>query len=103
MGILAPGVGQAALRDDGSEVRVRQHIHPRRRRHLPVRGRNDVLAPIRGESAQPVEEDQIAARQRWRSAEGSARRVRVGARRGTRTSVQAATVDLVRTAFPGCR
>ena len=64
VGILAPGVGQAALRDDGSEVRVRQHIHPRRRRHLPVRGRNDVLAPIRGESAQPVEEEQIAARQR---------------------------------------
>ena len=26
----------------------------------PVRGRNDVLAPIRRESAEPVEEDQIA-------------------------------------------
>ena len=32
VGILAPGVGAAALRDDGPEVRVGQHIHPRRRR-----------------------------------------------------------------------
>jgi hypothetical protein len=31
---------------------------------LPGRGRNHVLAPVRSESAQPVEEDQIAARQR---------------------------------------
>ena len=59
VGILAPGVGQAALGDDGAEVRVRQHIHPRRRRHLPVRGRDHILAPIRGEPSQAVEEDQI--------------------------------------------
>ena len=56
VGVLAPGVGLTALRDDGAEVRIRQHVHPRRRRHLPVRGRDDVLAAIRRESAEPVEE-----------------------------------------------
>jgi len=68
MGILAPGAGQAALRDDGSEARVRQHIHPRCRRYLPGCGCDYVLAPIRSEASQPIEEDQIAARQHgyWR-------------------------------------
>ena len=45
-------------------MRVRQHIHPRCWRQLPLCSRNDVLLPVRGEPAQPVEEDQIAARQR---------------------------------------
>ena len=31
VGIFDPGVSEAALRDDGSEVPVRQHIYPRRR------------------------------------------------------------------------
>ena len=61
----------------------------------PSRGRNDILAPIRGESAQPVEEDQIAAGQRGDrrgfGAVGSGRRE---ARHGC--FHQAATVDLVR-------
>ncbi len=61
VGILAPGVGCAALRNDGSEVWISQNIHPRSRRHLSRPGGDDVLAPIRGESSQPVEEDQIAA------------------------------------------
>ena len=60
--ILAPGAGLAAFRDDASEVRVCQHIHPRRRRFLTVRGRNHVFAPVRRESSQPIEEDQVARR-----------------------------------------
>src|SRR4030065_2730270 len=44
MGVLIPSIGLAALRDDGAEVRIRQDIHPRGRRHLSVRGR-DVLLP----------------------------------------------------------
>ena len=102
VGILAPRAGQAALRDDGSEVRVGQHIHPRRRRHLPVRGRNHILAPIRGESSQPVEEDQIVARQRW-AAGGSARCALVGVKARNAHFRQAATVDLVPQRSLGCR
>ena len=32
VGVLAPGVGLAALRDDGAEVRIGQHVDPGRRR-----------------------------------------------------------------------
>src|ERR1019366_8548623 len=63
VGILAPRIGQSVLGNDGSKVRIRQHIHPGCRRHFPVSSRDDVLAPIRGESSQSVEEDQIATRQ----------------------------------------
>src|SRR5271157_137655 len=63
VGILGPGVCRATLRDDGSEVRIRKDIHPWRRRHLIMRGCNDVLAAIRGESAESVEKQQIVARQ----------------------------------------
>ena len=28
MGVLAPGVGLAVLRDDGAKVRIRQYIRP---------------------------------------------------------------------------
>ena len=102
MGILAPGVGHAALGDDGSEVRIRQHIHPRRRRHLPVRGRDDVLAPIGGESAEPVEEDQIAARRlgRGRRSFGAAGSGRLEARQPGAHFHQAAPVDLFRQRSP---
>ena len=62
MGILAPGVGHAVLGNDGSEVRVREHVHPWRGRNLCLRCRDDVLAPIGGKSAEPVVEKQIAAR-----------------------------------------
>ena len=62
MGILGPGIRRSTLRDDGSEVRVRQDIHPGRRRYLILRCRNDILAAIRRESAQSVEENQIAVR-----------------------------------------
>ena len=72
VGVLAPGAGQTALRDDGPELRVRQDVHPRRRRGLPGRGRDHVLAPIRGESSQPVEEDQIPARRLRRRRGGGA-------------------------------
>src|SRR6185295_5007609 len=42
VGVLAPGIGLAVLRDDGAKVRIRQDIDPRRRRHIPVRSRNDI-------------------------------------------------------------
>ncbi len=57
MGVLAPGVGKAILRDDGSKVRIRQHVHPRCRCCLPGRGRDDVFASIAGKSSQSIEED----------------------------------------------
>src|SRR5512140_4038802 len=57
--VLAPGAGLAAFRNDASEVRVRQHVHPRRRCFPPTRGRNHVFPPIRRESSEPVEEDQV--------------------------------------------
>ena len=69
---------------------------PWRRRHVLVRRRDDVLAPIRRESTQPVEEDAdpgAATRRTARrfSAAGSGRRE---ARHGFRRD--AAAVDLVR-------
>src|SRR5437867_9809846 len=60
VGILAPGVRTPALGDHRSEVRVRQHINPRRGCRLPFRGRDYVLAPIRREASKAIEEDQIA-------------------------------------------
>ncbi len=62
--ILAPGVGGAALRNDRAEVRIGENVHPRRRRYLTGPLRNDVFATVGGESAQSVEQDQIAARRR---------------------------------------
>ena len=62
--VFAPGIGLAALRDDGAEVGIGQDVHPRCRRHLPMRGGDDVLAPIGGKSPQPVEEREIVAWQR---------------------------------------
>src|SRR4029077_10395440 len=64
VGVLTPGIGLAVLRDDGAEVRIRQNIYPRRRRHMPVRSRNDIRAAIRGESSQPIEKGEIGARYR---------------------------------------
>src|SRR5512135_3276217 len=61
VGILAPGAGKSALRNDRPEVRVGNHIHPWRRRHLPLRCSNDVLAAIGRESSEAVKEQQIAA------------------------------------------
>jgi len=58
--VLAPGIGAPALRDEGSERWVRQHVHPRCRRHLSGRGRDDVLASVRTEAADPVVEEQVA-------------------------------------------
>ena len=62
MGVFAPGVGHAAFRNDGSEMRIGQHVAPRRRRRLPGRQRNDVLAAIRGKTAETIEELQIVTR-----------------------------------------
>src|SRR5512140_3965235 len=57
--VLSSGAGLAAFRNDAAEVRVRQHVHPRRRCFPPVRGRNHVFPPVRRESSEPVEEDQV--------------------------------------------
>src|SRR4249919_1143726 len=46
VGVLAPGIGLAVLRDDGAKVRIRQDIYPGCRRHMPLRGRDDILAAI---------------------------------------------------------
>ena len=62
--VLAPGVGNAAFRDHRSELRIRQHVYPRRRRYLPGCEGNDVFAPVAGEAAQPVAEDQLPKRGR---------------------------------------
>src|SRR3990172_12013757 len=64
VGVLAPGVGLTVLRDNGAKVRIRQDVYPRCRRHMPLCGRDDILAAIRRESSQPVEEPEIMARQR---------------------------------------
>ncbi|HLA28545.1 MAG TPA: hypothetical protein VJZ49_11690 [Syntrophales bacterium] len=61
VGILGPGVGRAALGDDGTKILIRQDICPWRRRHLVRRGGNDVLVTVRGESAESVEKQQIVA------------------------------------------
>ena len=63
VGVLAPGVGRAVLREHRPKVWIRQHVDPRRGRRPTGRGRHDVLAPIRGEAPQAVVEDQIATRQ----------------------------------------
>src|SRR6266568_5539535 len=56
--IFAPRVSGAALGDDGSKRSVRYYIHPRRWRHLVACRGDDVLAPIRCESPEAVEENQ---------------------------------------------
>src|SRR4026209_217017 len=75
VGVLTPGIGLAVLRDDGAKVRIRQDIDPRRRRHMPVRRRNDILAAIGRESTKPIEKGEIGTRNRsgWQglSAAGS--------------------------------
>ena len=68
--------------------------------HLPMRCRNDVLASVRRESAESVEEHQIVARQRRRLPVGSDRWVRVSVRSGTDYFYNTATVDLVRQYSP---
>ena len=68
--VLAPRVRDATLGDHGAEVRVREHIGPGRRRRLARDGRDDVLPAIARESAEPVEQDQVARGwcRRWRLA-----------------------------------
>ena len=61
MRVLAPGVGHAVLGNDGAKVRIREHVHPRGRRHLVACSGDDVLAPVVGKAAEPVVEEQIAA------------------------------------------
>ncbi len=58
--VLAPGIGTAALGDEGPERRVGQDVHPRRRRHLSKRDRDDILTSIRSKAAEPVAKDEIA-------------------------------------------
>ena len=57
--ITAPCVGHAALGNNRTEVRVREHVYPGRGRGLLWRRRDDVLASIGRETAEPVVEKQI--------------------------------------------
>ncbi len=63
VGVLGPGIGLAAFRNDAAELRVGQHVDPRRRGQLIRCGGDDVLASIRREAAQAVGQDQLALRQ----------------------------------------
>ena len=98
VGVLAPRVCRAALRDDGAEVWVGQHVNPGRRRHLPGGGRNHVLPPIRAEPPEAVEEDEVGAGRRGRRLRsGLVGTVGSDRREGRHGFCEtAATVDLVR-------
>ena len=87
VGVLAPGVGQAALRDDGAEMRVGQHIHPRRRRHLPGAVVMTYSRPSGVNPPSPLKKIR-SRRGNAATARGSARWVRVGVRRGTAASTR---------------
>ena len=62
MGVLAPRVGAAALRDQRAEERIGDHVHPRRGRQAIGRCRDDVFAAVGRESTEAVGEDQRARR-----------------------------------------
>ena len=52
--VLAPGVAESAIADDATELRVGQHVAPRRRRGLPGFDRDDVFTTVIGKSAETV-------------------------------------------------
>ena len=56
---------------DGADVRARDHVRPRRRRRRARLEADDVLAAVLRETAQPVEEQALAWRQRRRPAQGA--------------------------------
>ncbi len=60
MRVFAPGVGAAAFGDEGSEHGLASTFTHGAGVMCPVVRRDDVLASIRSESAQPVEKDQAA-------------------------------------------
>src|SRR6266850_2515475 len=45
-------------------MRIREHVYPRDRRHMPVRSRDHVLATVGSETAEAVVEEQIGPRRR---------------------------------------
>lgn len=61
--VLTPGISLAALGNNRTKMRIRQHIHPRRGRHLCGCGGNDVFVSVRREAAQSVVQNQILPRQ----------------------------------------
>ena len=60
--VLRPGVGAAAFGDDRAELRVGDHVDPRRGRRLAGAEDDHVLAAVAAEAAQAVEERQVAPR-----------------------------------------
>jgi len=62
MGIFTPGVGAAALGDQGAEVGIGQHVAPRRRRWPAGEQLDVVFAPIRRETTESVGMPRILAR-----------------------------------------
>ena len=61
VGVLSPAIRRPALRHDGAEPGVRDHVHPGRRRHRSRPHGDDVLVAVRRESPKPVEEHQVAS------------------------------------------
>ena len=101
MRVLAPGVGNPALRNDRPEVGIRQNIHPGRRRYLIGSQRNDVFAPVAGEASDAVEQDQLLCGQRGRRDLGSMGASRMEAWRARFS--WAAMVELLRQRSPRVR
>ena len=64
VGVLHPGVGAAAFRDDRAEGWICDHVDPRGGRHLPGAEGDDVFVAIAGEAAESVLEDQLPRRDR---------------------------------------
>jgi len=54
MRVFHPGVSRAALGNHRPEIRIGQHIDPRRRRHLAGLKGDDVFASVFGKAAQAV-------------------------------------------------
>ena len=59
MRVRAPRIGLPGFGHDGAEVRIGQHVDPRRRRRFARRWRDHVLAPVRCEAAEAVEKNQV--------------------------------------------
>ena len=92
MRVLAPGRGAAALRHQGAEVRVRDHVDPGRGCHLGGRCRDDVLARIGAETTQAV--GGVACARRLFANAGAADRP--GRRREYSGTYRNALLDLLR-------
>src|SRR5437773_726871 len=58
--VLCPGVGAAALGDDGAELRIGDYVDPRRGGSPAEFEQHDIFAPVAAEPAQAVEKCEVA-------------------------------------------